>query len=46
MNREEESKEVVLLEQEQAKLQVQRDILAEEVRKAELDTVYGPNPIF
>ena len=46
VNREEESKEVVLLEQEQAKLQVQRDILAEEVRKAELDTVYGPNPIF
>ena len=46
VNREEKSKEVVLLEQEQAKLQVQRDILAEEVRKAELDTVYGPNPIF
>lgn len=46
VNQEQKSDEVVLMEQEQAKLQVQRDILADEVRKAELDTVYGPNPDF
>ena len=46
VNQEQKSNEVVSMEQEQDKLRVQRDILATEVHKAELDTVYGPNPVF